>query len=143
MGKSMDPILFAAGAALVWGFSSFVEKVGLRGGSPEAGVLARSLGVAAGAALYAAFSPSVAKELVRMPGRSLLCFLGGGLLASVFAQILFYKALSRADVGRAAAVGGAWPAVAFLFSVLFLGEPLSGRRILGVGVVMTGVMLLS
>jgi transporter family protein len=137
-----DPIVFAAGAALVWGLSSFVEKVGLRGGTPEAGVLARSLGVALGAALYAAVSPSIVKSFVRMPGRSFLCFLGGGVMASVFAQVLFYKALNRTDVGRAAAVGGAWPAVAFLMGVLFLGEPLSVRRVLGVGVVITGVMLL-
>jgi uncharacterized membrane protein len=44
--------------------------------------------------------------------------------------------------GRVAAVGGAWPVVAFVLSVLFLGETLTVRKGLGIFLVVLGAAFL-
>lgn len=138
----MSAFWLAASAAGVWGLAAFFEKVGVGAGDPFGGVVARSLGVATGCLVYVLCAPSAVRSLARMPWRSAACFALGGALASVLGQIFFYQALRKSEIGRVAAVGGSWPAFAFLLSVLFLGEPFSWKKSAGVAFVMTGVALL-
>lgn len=138
----MDAMLLAALAALSWGTSSFFEKIGVNHGDPMAGVMARTVGVVVGTAAFAALSPATARGFLKLPPKSMLCFAVGGVLASVVGQIFFYQSLRKSDIGRVAAVGGAWPAIAFVLGVLFLGEPFSLKRAGGVLLVGLGVMLL-
>jgi uncharacterized membrane protein len=138
----MDALLLAALAALCWGSASIIEKVGVDGGAPMGGVIARSLGVAAGCAVFAVVWPPAAREFARMSLKSMLCLAGGGVLASIVGQIFFYQALKRSEIGRVAAVGGAWPSVAFILGVVFLSEPLTWKRSAGVLLVGLGVILL-
>lgn len=129
-------------SAVVWGFSAFLEKWGLRRADPSAGVLARTLGVVIGCVVFVLAVPQVPQRFLAMDGRSRTALMIGGVLASVIAQLFFYRALKIGDVGRVAVVGGSWPVFAFLLSVLFLGEPASWQKWLGVSLVMTGAALL-
>jgi bacterial/archaeal transporter family protein len=138
----MDAFSLAFLAACVWGSSAFLEKMGVNGGDPMAGVLARSTGVVVGTLAYALAWPRAVQALPRMPFKSFLCFALGGILASVIGQIFFYQALKKGEIGRVAAVGGAWPAIAFILGLLFLGEPFSWRKTAGVTLVLFGVILL-
>lgn len=138
----MSAFVLALLSAAVWGCSAFLEKLGLSGGAPLSGVLARSVGVCLGGAVFALAAPGALRDLPRMGWRSAAFLAAGGALASIVGQIFFYQALKKGEIGRVASVGGAWPVFAFLLSMLFLGEPADGKKILGVLLVVAGVALL-
>lgn len=138
----MSPFALSVLAALVWGLSAFVEKIGLKNADPAAGVLARCLGVGLAGAVLWMLRPGLGDGFLAMGWRSRVALVGGGALASVVAQLFFYRALKTGDVGRVAVVGGSWPVVAFVLSLLFLGETLTARKAAGVFLVVLGAAFL-
>lgn len=138
----MSSFALALVAAFFWGSSSILEKWGLKNADPVAGVVARTLGILVGLIIFMIIAPEVPRRFIQMDGRSKLALMGGGMMASVVAQIFFYRALKFGDVGRVASVGGAWPVFAFLLSVLIFHEPLTRGKWIGVLFVTMGVILL-
>ncbi len=138
----MSSFTLALVAAFFWGTSALLEKWGLRDSDPMAGVLARTLGVVLGVIVFSVLVPEAPRRFLHMDGRSRLVLMGGGLLASVVAQAFFYRALKHGDVGRVAAVGGAWPVFAFLLSALIYHEPVTRGKALGIALVTLGVFFL-
>lgn len=138
----MSSFTLALVAAFFWGSSALLEKWGLRHADPMAGVVARTLGVLLGVAIFMAVAPDVPRRFILMDGRSKLALMGGGFMASVVAQMFFYRALKYGDVGRVSSVGGAWPVFAFVLSVLIFHEPLTRGKIFGVFLVTMGVLFL-
>ena len=138
----MSSFALALVAALFWGSSSILEKWGLKNADPVAGVVARTLGILVGLIIFMIIAPEVPRRFIQMDGRSKLALMGGGMMASVVAQIFFYRALKYGDVGRVASVGGAWPVFAFLLSVVIFHEPLTRGKLIGVLFVTMGVILL-
>lgn len=138
----MSSFALALVAAFFWGSSSILEKWGLKNADPVAGVVARTLGILVGLIIFMIIAPEVPRRFIQMDGRSKLALMGGGMMASVVAQIFFYRALKYGDVGRVASVGGAWPVFAFLLSVVIFHEPLTRGKLIGVLFVTMGVILL-
>ena len=138
----MSSFALALVAAFFWGSSSILEKWGLKNADPVAGVVARTLGILVGLIIFMIIAPEVPRRFIQMDGRSKLALMGGGMMASVVAQIFFYRALKFGDVGRVASVGGAWPVFAFLLSVVIFHEPLTRGKLIGVLFVTMGVILL-
>jgi transporter family protein len=138
----MSSFSLALVAAFFWGMSALLEKWGLRNADPTAGVLARTLGILLGVVIFMMLVPELPRRFIQMDGRSKLALMGGGMMASIVAQVFFYRALKYGDVGRVSAVGGAWPVFAFVMSVLIFHEPLTRGKILGVVLVTMGVFLL-
>jgi transporter family protein len=95
-----------------------------------------------GVVLFSVLVPEAPRRFLHMDGRSKMVLMGGGLLASVVAQAFFYRALKHGDVGRVAAVGGAWPVFAFLLSALIFHEPVTRGKVLGIALVTLGVFFL-
>ncbi len=138
----MSSFSLALVAAFFWGLSAVLEKWGLRNADPMAGVVARTLGIILGIIIFMIIAPEVPRRFIHMDGRSKLALMGGGLMASVVAQMFFYRALKYGDVGRVSSVGGAWPVFAFVLSVLIFHEPLTRGKLVGVFLVTMGVILL-
>lgn len=140
----MNAFFFALLAGIVWGTSTILEKIGLTGTGtdPLAGVWARSLGVFLGGACMMFVVPQMATKITAMGWRSTLWLASAGFMASVLGQIFFYRALKLGDVGRVAPVAGAWPLVAFAWSLLLLNEAPTVKKILGALLVVCGVILL-
>src|SRR5687767_13473245 len=138
----MGAFELAVCAAVIWGSAAVCEKMGLMGSEPLVALWLRSLGVFIGGAALTFFIPQLPAKLAATGWRSVAWLLGGGILASIIGQIFFYRALKIGDIGRVASVGGSWPLVAFALSMLFLGEPPTPRKIIGVALVFSGVALL-
>lgn len=138
----MSSFSLALVAAFFWGLSALLEKWGLRNADPMAGVVARTLGIVLGIVIFMVIAPDIPRRFIQMDGRSKLALMGGGLMASVVAQMFFYRALKYGDVGRVSSVGGAWPVFAFVLSVLIFHESLSRGKLLGIFFVTMGVILL-
>jgi transporter family protein len=138
----MNAFVMAGIAACAWGSAALVEKIGLRNATPGAGVVARSMGVLIGCGVYLMFRPMDLANFWSMDLRSKSAIMAGGILASVAGQVFFYRALKIGEMSRVAAVGGAWPVIAFFLGLFFLGEPFTLRKALGVTCVTVGVVLL-
>ena len=138
----MNAFVLALIAALTWGTSTLLEKIGLAAADPLAGVWARCVGVFAGGALMTFLVPQLPAKIHQMGWRSFAWLAAAGCCASVLGQIFFYRALKMGEVGRVAPVAGAWPLFAFFWSMLFLKEDPSPRKICGVLLVVLGVALL-
>lgn len=70
--------------------------------------------------------------------------LGSGLVAGAAAMICFYAALSLGEISRVKPIAFALaPATGVLLGWLVLGEPMSGRKFLGVALILAGVVALT
>lgn len=138
----MSPFYWALIAAVLWGVSPLLEKTGLKNADPLAGLFARSMGVVLGTIVLGLSIAGLEEKIRAMGLKSFLLIGCGGLIASIIAQIAFYQALKNGELGRVTAVAGAYPLIAFILGVVFLGEGLSAIKISGVVLVVTGVLLL-
>ncbi|HRY28655.1 MAG TPA: EamA family transporter [Elusimicrobiota bacterium] len=139
----MSAFGFAVLAAFLWGSAAICEKMGLvSGADPLTGLWARCIGVVIGTAALSFLIPQLPVRLAAAGWKSFFWLAGGGLIASVLGQFFFYRALKVGEIGRIATVGGSWPLVAFLLSLLFLHEAPTPRKLAGVVLVFLGVTLL-
>ena len=137
----MNAFLWALLTACIWGIVPLMEKVGLGGVPPAAGVMVRSAGVVAGLVVATwLWSPWAAVRV--MPWTSVALLALSGLLASFVGQMAFYQALKSGALSQVTPVAGAYPLVAALLGWWVLREPLTLTRLLGVAFVVLGVVLL-
>ena len=138
----MSAFLWAVVTACIWGVVPLMEKTALSGGvAPFTGVMVRSLGVVAGLLAFS-FSWSPWTVLRAMDWRTILLLAGGGFLASFVGQAAFYRALKSGALSQVTPVAGAYPLVAALLGWLWLREPITAPRLLGLALVISGVWLL-
>jgi len=78
----------------------------------------------------------------KFPQEGLALGIGTGLLMAA-GSLLFVLSLSKLPVGLASAVSTSYIVVVVLLSVLFLHEPLSLLKILGILLTVAGVVILS
>ena len=137
----MSAFLWALLTACIWGVVPLMEKVGLGGAPPAAGVVVRSAGVVIGL-VVATWLWSPWSAVRAMPWTSVVLLALGGLLASFVGQLAFYHALKSGALSQVTPVAGAYPLVAALLGWWVLREPLTLPRLLGVAFVVVGVILL-
>jgi bacterial/archaeal transporter family protein len=140
-----SPAILALLCARFWGLAPIFEKVGLRHLPPLPGVFARSLVVTAitGFALAGLFlfqRESLGE--IKLNLRWFLWIAAGGISGGLLAQFLYYAALKSGEASRVAPIASAFPLVTVIFSVLFLGESITGAKALGAGLVVVGIWLL-
>ncbi|MFC1753195.1 EamA family transporter [Thermoproteota archaeon] len=140
---SKQAFIFALLTALVWGLVPAIEKVGLTRVQPNVALLVRSCGVIFGAALLLLFKfNSIKAEFLDVTPRTVFFLVSGGLLASIVAQLFFYRALKFGDTSKVVAIAGTYPLVSFLLALIFLGEKFTLVKFLGIFFVLLGVVLL-
>lgn len=64
-------------------------------------------------------------------------------LCMALGSILFVASLTKLDVGLASAIATGYVVFALLLSIIFLKEPLSLLKVLGIGLALTGIVILS
>ncbi|MBI4949626.1 MAG: EamA family transporter [Deltaproteobacteria bacterium] len=139
MSKSF---MFAALTALIWGFAPAFEKLGLDGKiDPYLGVVIRSIPVAVIAFVGLAVMGRTA-SIATVDLKSALLVAAGGLIAGLLGQLAFYSALKYGEASVAVPVAATYPLVALVVSVVFLGESFTVQKLVGIGLVVGGVVLL-
>ena len=139
----MDAFGWALLASLCWGVAPLFEKTGLRDLSdPAFGVIIRSIGVLVGLLFLAPLMRGLPGRFSDLTPRTWFCLMMGGLLASIVGQACFYRALKLGDVSRVVPVGASYPVIACLLGILFLREPLTAPKTLGILLVVAGTYLL-
>ncbi|MCC5823354.1 MAG: EamA family transporter [Phycisphaerales bacterium] len=145
-------VLFAVLAGLCWGVGEVCARSVLHGGKvgPFMAVAIRSsvalpLIWLAFAAAHRVAPAASGKGLGHLDTREwLLLILGSGVVAGAAAMICFYISLSLGEVSKMKPIAfTVAPAAAVLLGAWFLGESLTARKLVAVGLVITGVLLLA
>jgi bacterial/archaeal transporter family protein len=89
-----------------------------------------------------ALSTTRVGDLLRLPGRSWL-FLFLSALGTGLSWLCYFRALQLGEVAKVAPIDKLSVVVAIIISVLFLGERLSLRESVGVGLIVCGALFLA
>lgn len=139
----MNAFLWALLTAVIWGIAPILEKIGLHGRiDPTHGVIIRNLGVVLGLLLWFLFKMPPSQVLVGVETHTIFFLALGGFLASFVGQMAFYQSLKTGEVSRVVPVAGAYPLIAFLLSLMILGERLTLSKAIGVILIVLGTSLL-
>ncbi len=137
-----EAALWALLAALCYGIAPVLEKIGLQQAQPLAAVFVRALvtTVFTGVCLFAR---SEWVPLAHWTHKTWLAIIASGVVGVLLAQVFYFVALRRGDVGRIAPIAGSYPLFACLLAAVFLGEKLSPGRVFGTVLVFLGIVFLS
>jgi transporter family protein len=134
-------LLFALGSAVFAALTAILGKVGVSEINSDLATLIRTVVILFVAAL-AVTARGAWEPLNRVSrfGATMLVLSG---VATGLSWLCYYRALQLAPASRVAPVDKLSVALVVLFAVLFLGEPLSWKFALGVGLVVGGVLVLA
>jgi drug/metabolite transporter (DMT)-like permease len=150
----MKAIIFAVAAGLCWGAGEVATRAVLHSKQvgPFGAIAVRST-VALPLILVAYV---VAAHVLRSPAEPtgwasnattaawLKLVLGSGVVAGAAAMICFYAALSMGEISRIKPIAFALaPATGVVLGWLLLGESMNGRKLLAIGLILAGVVLLT
>ena len=139
----MKPQLFALLTAAAWGVGGYFEKKGLHQGqlSPEMGITIRT---ATALLILAVVSFPQWKTLPQAGPKALLYMvIGGGVVAGALGMLCFYAAIKGAPLGQVMPIAFTSPLFGALMGIIFGGEPLTPRTILGTLLTVGGIALLT
>ncbi|HAD06189.1 MAG TPA: hypothetical protein DCE76_03425 [Anaerolineaceae bacterium] len=139
----MKPQVFALLAAICWGVGGYFEKKGLHLGnlSPTMGITIRTL--VAFVLLAAASYPQW--KTVPLAGSKAILYMviGGGIVAGAAGMLCFYTAIKGAPLSRVMPIAFTSPLFGALMGLIFGGEPLTLKTILGMCLTIGGIVLLT
>lgn len=139
----INPQLLALVTAIAWGVGGYFEKKGLHLGnlSPQVGITIRTA-----VALVVLGIVSFA-EWKTVPGAGskalLYMIIGGGLVAGSVGMLCYYAAINGAPLGRVMPIAFTSPLFGALMGIVFGGEPLSVKTVVGMALTVGGIVLLT
>ncbi len=139
----MSAELFALLTAMAWGIGGYFEKKGLHLGhlSPQMGITIRT---AVALVILATVSFPQWKTLSQAGSKALwMMVLGGGVVAGSVGMLCFYTALKGAPLGRVMPIAFTSPLFGALMGILFGGEPLTWKVVLGTLLTVSGIIILT
>jgi len=133
--------LFALGSAFFAGLTAIFGKLGVEGLNSNLATFIRTVVILMITAAIVSFQGEW-----RLPDRSLesrpVMFLLLSGIATGFSWLLYYRALQLAPASLVAPVDKLSVAFAIVMGVLFLGEPVTSRLVIGGSLVVAGAMVL-
>jgi transporter family protein len=138
----MKPWLtYAFTAMLFAGVTTVIAKHGLNGISGEMGVVLRSLYVALFVGAFAVFFVPMGEwQTVQ---RENLFWLAISSFTTAVSWIYFYKALKEGDIATVTLIDKGSTVVAIVLAWLIFKETISLRIMIGAGLIITGLMVIS
>jgi bacterial/archaeal transporter family protein len=139
----MNPQALALLTAAAWGIGGYFEKKGLHLGglSPQVGVSVRTAVALVVLGLIAA--PQL-KTLAHAGTPALLhLILGGGIVAGSVGMLCFYAAIKGAPLTQVMPIAFTAPMFGALAAVIFGGEPLTFRLVVGTALTVAGIVVLT
>lgn len=139
----MKPQFLALLTALAWGIGGYFEKKGLHLGqlSPQVGITIRT----AVALVVLAMVSFPQWKTVPQAGTRALTYMvvGGGVVAGSVGMLCFYAAIKGAPLSRVMPIAFTSPLFGALMGIIFGGEPLTTKTILGMLLTVGGIILLT
>lgn len=131
-----------AGIAMVfWGIAPIFGKLGLGAISPLAALTIRSLIISA-ILLVTVTITGQWGNVVGVTVKDTTYIALEGICAALIGQLAYYYALKFGEIGRVSPIVAAFPLVALLLGILFLGEKVNFYKIVASFLIVTGIALL-
>ncbi len=139
----MKPQIFALLTAIAWGVGGYFEKKGLHLGnlSPQMGITLRTfvalilLGIVS-YPQWSTLSQAGPKALTYM-------IIGGGVVAGAAGMLCFYMAIKGAPLTKVMPIAFTSPLFGALMGIVYGGEPLTIKTIVGMIMTVGGIALLT
>lgn len=134
---------FALLTAILWGVGGFFEKKGLHMGhlTPQVGITIRT---AVALVILGVVSAPHWRTIPQAGPKSLLYMvIGGGVLAGACGMLCFYIALKGAPLGRVMPIAFTSPLFGALLGIALGGEPITLKGLIGMGLTIGGIVLLT
>lgn len=139
----MNPQILALLTAIFWGVGGFFEKKGLHAGnlSPVMGITIRT----ALAFIILGTASITEWKTVGQAGIKPLLYMivGGGIVAGAAGMLCFYAAIKGAPLGKVMPIAFTSPLFGALMGVMFNGEALTSKTLIGIGLTVVGIMVLT
>jgi transporter family protein len=126
--------------ALLWGTTPILEKIGLARVDPLIGVTVRSIIVTVGL-LILTFVLGKGRALFQLDVKSVVFFGASGVMAGLLGMWTYYTALKLEATSMIVPIAASYPLVTALLSALILGEGLTLPRVIGTGLIVSGIWL--
>jgi len=133
--------IFEVLTALCWGIAPLLAKLGLPKVHPFIGLSIRTFAIAAVILVVLIASGNI-KEFPRLELRTIILLACEGLAAGLIGQFFYFKALKMWEASRVVPIAAAYPFIAFLLAIVFLGEKITLAKGLGAVLVVCGILLL-
>lgn len=137
----MDTLTFALIAALIWGVTPIIDKMGLVDVDPDIGVAIRAVAVLVAMGGYLVFSGRT-DALMSVSPRSAALLALAGILAALLGQLAYYHALKGGSASLVVPVSSLYILVAAILGVTLLGEQMTTNRAVGIALIIGGMVLL-
>jgi transporter family protein len=137
----MKPQLLALLTAIAWGVGGYFEKKGLHLGnlSPQMGITIRT----ATALLILGIVSFPQWKTVSQASPKALLMIGGGVVAGSIGMLCFYAALKGAPLSQVMPIAFTSPLFGALMGVIFGGEPLTWKLVVGTLLTVSGIIMLT
>ncbi len=139
----MKPQIFALLTAICWGVGGYFEKKGLVLGnlSPQMGITIRTISALI---ILGAVSFPQWKTVPQAGSKAILYMvIGGGVVAGAVGMLCFYTALKGAPLNRVMPIAFTSPLFGALMGIIFSGEPLTFKTIIGIVLTIAGIIVLT
>jgi bacterial/archaeal transporter family protein len=139
----LKPQYLALLTAIAWGVGGYFEKKGLHLGnlSPQMGITIRT--AIALLILGTVSFPQWKSAAQAGPKALLMMVLGGGVVAGAIGMLCFYAALKGAPLTQVMPIAFTSPLFGALMGVIFGGEPLTWKLLIGTGLTISGIVVLT
>ena len=139
----MKAQIYALVTAFAWGVGGYFEKKGLHLGnlSPQMGITIRTL---VALIILSIVSYPQWKTIPQAGSKALLYMIvGGGIVAGAMGMLFFYMAIKGAPLSKVMPIAFTSPLFGALTGLIFGGETLNLRTIIGIGVTFVGIVILT
>lgn len=136
----MEAISFALIAYLTWGSGIFFEAIVARRLQPYSLALWSFF---LSSVVLSFYAPFAINELSGLTPGLLILIIVIGIIGLFFGTIVYYEALRISNRALVGTIASSFPAIAVLFSVLFLGEKVSIQQMIAIVIIFTGLVLSS
>lgn len=138
----MDWFLLALLTACIWGTAPYFEKSAIvHIENIFAAIFYRTIGVSLGL-LIPLCSSEIRVAVANVPFKAAAFLAFAGFWSSIAGQLTYLTALRHGEVSKVTPVAAAWPIVAFIVALLFLGEALTVKKLIASVLVVAGICLL-
>jgi len=139
----MNPQILALLTAIFWGVGGFFEKKGLHAGNLS---LVMGITIRTALALLILGTASITEwKTVSQAGTKPLLYMiiGGGIVAGAAGMLCYYAAIKGAPLGKVMPIAFTSPLFGALMGVMFNGETLNPKTLIGTGLTVGGIIILT
>jgi uncharacterized membrane protein len=128
--------------ASIWGVTPIFEKLSLVKASPFTVMTLRFIFTATCVVVISLVTGKY-KEFSTIDGKTLLWIILAGLLGGIVGLFIYFVALKQDLTSRIAPITATFPLFTALYAFIFLHEPISIQRIMGILFIVIGLVLIN